>query len=91
MAVEWGMELPQAESRRGEPTTALEYQRRYGSRMMVLKQRKGATAADDELCRVVSVNTIAPDLIVTVQFLDRSSRTLRPELLELAGSEHQAN
>ena len=85
------MERPEAEPKRGEPTTALEYQRRYGPRMMVLKERKGATAAPDELCRVLSVNTIAPDLIVTVQFLDRSSRTLRPELLELAASEHQAN
>jgi hypothetical protein len=59
--------------------------------MMVLKERKGATAAADELCRILSVNTIAPELIVTVQFLDRSSRTLRTELLELAGSEFQAN
>jgi hypothetical protein len=85
------MERPEAEPKRAEPTTALEYQRRYGPRMMVLKERKGATAAADELCRIVSVNTIAPDLIVTVQFLDRSSRTLRPELLELAGLEHQVN
>ena len=81
----------EAEPKRGEPKTALEYQRRYGPRMMVLKERKGATAGTDELCRIVSVNTIAPDLIVTVQFLDRSSRTLRPELLELADSEHQSN
>ena len=85
------MDRPEAEPKRGEPTTALEYQQRYGPRMMVLKERKGATAAADELCRILSVNTIAPDLIVTVQFLDRSSRTLRPELLELAASEHQAN
>ena len=85
------MERPEAEPTRGEPTTALEYQRRYGPRMMVLKERKGATAAVDELCRILSVNTIAPDLIVTVQFLDRSSRTLRTELLELAGSEYQVN
>ena len=85
------MDRPEAEPKRGEPTTALEYQLRYGPQMMVLKERKGATAAADELCRILSVNTIAPDLIVTVQFLDRSSRTLRSELLELAASEHQAN
>ena len=85
------MERPEAEPIRGEPVTALEYHRRYGPQMMVLKERKGATAAADELCRILSVNTIAPDLIVTVQFLDRSSRTLRRELLELAGSEYQAN
>ena len=71
------MDRPEAEPKRDEPTTALEYHRRYGPRMMVLKERKGATAAPDELCRILSVNTIAPDLIVTVQFLDRSSRTLR--------------
>jgi hypothetical protein len=85
------MERPEAEPKRGEPTSALDYQKRYGQRMMVLKERKGATAADDELCRILSVNTIAPDLIVTVQFLDRSSRTLRPEMLELAESNPAAN
>ena len=85
------MERSEAEPKRGEPTTALEYHRRYGPQMMVLKERKGETAAADDLCRILSVNTIAPDLIVTVQFLDRSSRTLRRELLEVAGSEHQAN
>ena len=85
------MERPEAEAKRGDPTTALEYQRRYGPRMMVLKERKGATAAADELCRILAVNTIAPDLIVTVQFLDKSSRTLRSELLELSDSDPIAN
>jgi hypothetical protein len=59
--------------------SASDYQQRYGRSMMVLKKIKGATAAPDELCRITSVNTLAPDLWVTVQFLDGSARGLRPD------------
>ena len=68
--------------------TAAEYQRIYGRRMMVLKKRRGAMAAADELCRITSVNTIAPDLWVTVQFLDGSSRSFRPDMIEPAATDH---
>jgi hypothetical protein len=65
--------------------SAAEYRRRYGRTMMVLTRLKGKTAAPDELCRITSVNTIAPDLWVTVQFLDGSSRSFRPDMIEPVG------
>jgi hypothetical protein len=49
--------------------------------MMVLKKIRGETAAVDELCRITSVNTLPPDLWVTVQFLDGSARSLRPDMI----------
>ena len=48
---------------------------------MVLKKIRGETAAADELCRITSVNTLPPDLWVTVQFLDGSARSLRPNMI----------
>jgi hypothetical protein len=70
--------------------TAAEYQRLYGRCMMVLKKRRGPTAATDELCRLTSVNTIAPDLWVTVQFLDGSARSFRPDMIERAATDQLA-
>jgi hypothetical protein len=73
------------------PETAAEYQRLYGRRMMVLKKRRGATAEANELCRITSVNTIAPDLWVTVQFLDGSARSFRTDMIEPAAHDHPAD
>ena len=81
-----GMDAPDQPCQYSGTLSAQDYQRLYGRRMMVMKKLRGATAGADELCRNTSVNTIAPDLWVTVQFLDGSSRSFRPDMI--APAEH---
>ncbi len=65
-----------------EPLTASDYRRRYGRSLMVLKALRAELPANDELCRVTSVDTISPGLWVTVRFLDGQTRGFRPELIQ---------
>ena len=64
--------------------TAAAYQRRYGRTTMVLTHLRGATPEKDELCRILSVGTLAPSLWVTVKFLDGTTKSFRSETIRPA-------
>lgn len=81
------MEYAKPSENQPRADSAQEYQQRYGRTMMVLKKRQGKTAAANELCRITSVNTISPDLWVSVQFLDGTSRSFRPDMIEPADND----
>ncbi len=59
-----------------------EYRALYGRSLMVLRKLRGVTPTADELCRITSVGTLAPGLWITVKFLDGSTNSFRPELIE---------
>ena len=65
-----------------EALTASEYRRRYGRTLMVLKKLRGELPEANELCRIASVNTIDPGLWITARFLDGTTRSFRPELIQ---------
>jgi len=62
------------------------YRQLYGRSLMVLRKLKSAAPTDDELCRITSVNTLAPGLWITAKFLDGSIRSFRPEMIELSSA-----
>jgi hypothetical protein len=67
-----------------------EYRRIYGRSLMVLTKLREATPAQDELCRLTTVNTLGPDLWVSVQFLDGSRQSFRSDQIRLADAGMEA-
>jgi hypothetical protein len=65
-----------------EILTATEYKRRYGRTLMVLKKLRAELPAEDELCRISAVDTASPGLWITARFLNGTTRSFRPELIE---------
>lgn len=64
-----------------EALSASAYRRRYGRSLMVLRKLKGEVPEASELCRLASVDTVAPGLWITARFLDGSTRGFRPEMI----------
>ncbi len=83
---------PDGESKSGaEPMTAVAYRQTYQRRLMVLTTLRGEIPATDEMCRLISVDTLAPSLWVTARFLDGSKKSFRPEKIRPAkAAEEQA-
>jgi hypothetical protein len=71
------------------PATAAEYRRAYGRRLMTLTTLKSAVAERDELCRISSVDTIAPGLWIGVTFLDGSVKRFRPDKIRPATADEE--
>ena len=72
----WRMELI--------PDPALEYQRAYGRKLMVLTKLRNVTPERDEFCRIRSAETLPPGLWISATFLDGSTRRFRPEKIRPA-------
>ena len=51
---------------------------------MLLTNLRGEVPTHDEFCRIRSVETLAPDLWVTVGFFDGSTKGLRPDKIRPA-------
>jgi|GEM_PF-4390298 len=73
---------PTLESAVAAPISPAAYRQLYGRSVMVLRQLRAATPAPDELCRITSVNTLAPGLWITAKFLDGSVRSFRPDMIQ---------
>jgi len=75
------------------PDLATEYRIAHHRKLMVVTKWKGADPAADDFCRIRSVETLAPNLWITAEFLDGSVRKFRPEKIRLAtlDEERRAN
>ena len=76
--------------RGSETTLAAKYRAAHQNRLMLLSKIKGEVPVRGEFCRILAVETVAPDLWVTVRFLDDSRKGLRPGNLRLATQEEEA-
>ena len=56
---------------------------------MLLTKLKSELPTRSEFCRIKAVETVAPDLWVTVGFLDGSTRGLRPEQIRLVTEDEE--
>ena len=66
------------------PDLAREYRIAHHRKLMVATKWKGVDPAADEFCRIRSVETLAPSLWITAEFLDGSIKRFRPEKIRLA-------
>ena len=66
---------------------ASEYRSAHRDRLMLLTKLRSITPEADEFCRVVSVETLAPSLWLTVRFHDGSTRRCRPDKIRRATEE----
>ena len=73
-----------------ETNLAAKYRAAHQSRLMLLSKIKGEVPVRSEFCRILAVETAAPDLWVTVRFLDDSRKGLRPGKIRLATQEEEA-
>lgn len=71
------------------PRAASSYRQIHGRRLMALNKLRGTIPAIDELCRISSVETLAPTLWVTATFLDGSTRSFRPESIRPATKDEE--
>ena len=56
---------------------------------MLLTKLKGQLPTRGEFCRIKAVETAAPDLWITVAFLDGSTRGLRPDHIRLVTEDEE--
>ena len=56
---------------------------------MLLTPLQGEAPTRGEFCRIKSVETLAPDLWVTVGFFDGSTKGLRPDKIRAATKEEE--
>ena len=68
---------------------AAQYRITHQSRLMLLTTFQGQQPTRSEFCRIKSVETLAPDLWITVGFFDGSTKGLRPKELRVATEEEQ--
>ena len=68
---------------------AAQYRIDNQNRLMLLTTLKHEHPTRSEFCRIRSVETLAPDLWVTVGFFDGSTRGLRPDKLRVATKEEE--
>jgi hypothetical protein len=73
------------------PVTAAEYKRLYRGKLMVLTKPAGDAIAACDFCRILSVETVSPDVWISARFLDDSVRSFRPDKLRLATAEEEAS
>ncbi|MGB8356542.1 MAG: hypothetical protein WCD79_21765 [Chthoniobacteraceae bacterium] len=71
------------------PRAASDYKFAHRNRLMVLTTLKSETPGRDAFCHIQSVETLVPNLWVTVNFLDGSRKQFRPEMIRLATEEEQ--
>ena len=71
------------------PTPAAQYRAAHRNRLMLLTTLKNERPTRGEFCRILSVETAAPSLWITVDFLDGSRGGLRPEKLRLVTPEEE--
>ena len=63
---------------------AADYRAAHRNRLMVLTKLKDATPSRDEFCHICGVETLAPGLWITANFLDGSTKRFRPEKIRVA-------
>lgn len=66
------------------PNAAADYRAAHRNRLMVLTKLRSDTPERDEFCRIAGVQTLAPSLWITADFLDGSTKHFRPEKIRLA-------
>ena len=71
------------------PTPAAKYRAAHRNRLMLLTKLKHELPTRSEFCRILSVETAAPSLWITVGFLDGSRGGFRPEKLRLVTAEEE--
>ena len=72
-----------------KPTLASQYRTAHQHRLMLLTNLRGELPTRSEFCRIKSVETLAPDLWVTVGFFDGSTKGLRPDKIRPATKEEE--
>ena len=70
-------------------TPAAKYRAAHRNRLMLLTQLKNELPTRSEFCRILSVETAAPSLWITVGFLDGSRGGFRPEKLRLVTADEE--
>ena len=80
----------QADQSIPKPTLAAQYRTAHQHRLMLLTNLRGEVPTRAEFCRIKSVETLAPDLWVTVGFFDGSTKGLRPDMIRLATKEEES-
>ena len=78
-----------APTQENDVLTVASYRRAHGRSLMALCKLRGAVPCMDELCRISSVETLAPSLWVTATFLDGSKRSFRPESIRRATADEE--
>jgi hypothetical protein len=71
------------------PNAAADYRTTHRNRLMVLTKLKGDVPTREEFCRVFRVETVEPSLWITADFLDGSSRGMRPDKIRLATGDEE--
>ena len=71
------------------PNSAAKYRAAHQRRLMLLTDLKGEVPTRGEFCRIKSVETLAPDLWVTVGFFDGSTKGMRPDKIREATEEEE--
>src|SRR5215210_7470930 len=71
------------------PISARDYRLANTGKLMVLTRLRGGLPAQDDFCRIRSVETLFPSLWISVRFLDGSIRWFRPEKLRLATADEE--
>ncbi len=70
-------------------TLASQYRTAHQHRLMLLINPQGELPTRSKFCRIKSVETLAPDLWVTVGFFDGSTKGLRPDKIRPATKEEE--
>ena len=73
-----------------KPNLAATYRTAHQHRLMLLTSLRGEVPTRGEFCRIMSVETLAPNLWITVGFFDGSTRRLRPEKIRMATAEEES-
>ena len=72
-----------------KPTPAAKYRAAHQHRLMLLTKLKSELPTRGDFCRVMAVETVAPDLWVTVGFFDGSTKGLRPDKIRVVTAEEE--
>ena len=71
------------------PNLAAKYRAAHQHRLMLLSKIKGEVPTRHEFCHILAVETAAPNLWITVRFLDDSRKGLQPGNIRLATQEEE--
>ena len=71
------------------PGLAATYRAAHRNRLLLLTKLKSERPTRSEFCRILSVETAAPSLWITVGFLDGTRGGFRPEKLRLVTAEEE--
>lgn len=72
-----------------KPTPAAKYRAANQHRLMLLTKLTSVLPTRGDFCRIKAVETVAPDLWITVGFFDGSTKGLRPDKLRAATEEEE--